>query len=75
MFFVVGGRGPEGPLYPFCHQIVVAKTGNRQPLQFLFQLPNPLSQELPLRFLLGQRQSPLNSRVSCWIEEPSENGA
>jgi hypothetical protein len=27
-------------------------TGN-----FLFQLPNPLLQELPLRFLLGQRQS------------------
>jgi hypothetical protein len=24
---------------------------------FLFQLPNPLLQELPLRFLLGQRQS------------------
>ena len=25
--------------------------------RFLFQLPNPLLQELPLRFLLGQRQS------------------
>jgi hypothetical protein len=24
---------------------------------FLFQLPNPLVRELPLRFLLGQRQS------------------
>ena len=30
---------------------------NRQLSQFLFQLPNPLLQELPLRFLLGQRQS------------------
>jgi hypothetical protein len=31
------------------------KTGNRQLFKkkFLFQLPNPLLQELPLRFLLG----------------------
>src|SRR5258708_35408904 len=33
----------------FC-LIVVGETGNRQPLQFLFQLPNPFLQELPLRF-------------------------
>ena len=32
------------------------RTENRQLSQFLFQLPNPLLQELPLRFLLGQRQ-------------------
>src|SRR5882724_4888676 len=32
-------------------------TENRQLLRFLFQLPNPLLQELPLGFLLGQRQS------------------
>ncbi len=31
---------------------------------FLFQLPNPLLQELPLRFLLGQRQSFLISGPS-----------
>src|SRR5258706_9085239 len=31
---------------------------------FLFQLPNPLLQELPLWFLLGQRQSSLISRPS-----------
>ena len=36
---------------------VAGETENRQPLQFLFQLPNPLLQELPLRFLLGERQS------------------
>src|SRR6266481_5483233 len=42
----------------FCYQIVVWETENRQLLHFfLFQLPNPLLQELPLWFLLGQRQS------------------
>src|SRR5271165_5222613 len=41
----------------FCYQIVVRETENRQLLHFLFQLPNALLQELPLRFLLGQRQS------------------
>src|SRR5664279_4533746 len=40
----------------FC-PIVVEETENRQLSQFLFQLPNPLFQELPLWFLLGQRQS------------------
>src|ERR1700723_1376011 len=37
---------------------------------FLFQLPNPLLQELPLWFLLGQRQSLLIRRpsLSCSAE-------
>ncbi len=37
---------------------------------FLFQLPNPLLQELPLWFLLGQRQSFLISgpSLSCPAE-------
>src|SRR3984885_1374458 len=39
----------------FCPK-VVGETENRQLSEFLFQLPNPLLQELPLRFLLGQRQ-------------------
>src|SRR5271165_3978075 len=53
----------------FC-PIVVGETENRQPLQFLFQLPNPLLQELPLWFLLGQRQSFLISgpSLSCPAE-------
>src|SRR5207249_11528788 len=41
----------------FCCPIVVGETENRQLSQFLFQLPNPLLQKLPLRFLLSQRQS------------------
>src|SRR5271165_405412 len=40
----------------FC-PIVVGETENRHLSQFLFQLPNPLLQELPLWFLLSQRQS------------------
>src|SRR5262249_23820503 len=40
----------------FCCPIVVRQTENRQPLDFLFQLPNPFLQELPFRFLLGQGQ-------------------
>ena len=36
------------------YPIVVGETENRQPLQNLFQLPNPFLQELPLRFLLRQ---------------------
>jgi putative transposase len=39
-----------------CYQIVVRTTENRRLSIFLFQLPNPLLQELPLWFLLGQRQ-------------------
>src|SRR2546427_9454840 len=35
---------------------------------FLFQLPNPLLQELPLWFLLGQRQSFLIRGPSLWGE-------
>src|SRR5580704_12493701 len=42
----------------FC-PIVVGETENRQLAQFLFQLSNPLLQELPLWFLLGQPQSSL----------------
>ena len=38
----------------FLHQIVAGETENRQPLDFLFQLPNPFLQELPLGFLPGQ---------------------
>ena len=34
------------------------------PSNFYFQLPNPFLQELPLRFLLGQRQSFLISGPS-----------
>ena len=41
----------------FVCPIVVRKTENRQPPQFLFQLANPRLQELPLRFLLGVRTS------------------
>jgi hypothetical protein len=37
---------------------------------FLFQLPNPLLQELPLGFLLGQRQSFLISGAS--LSGPAE---
>src|SRR5437868_4346076 len=47
----------------FC-PIVVGETENRQLFEFLFQLPNPLLQELPLWFLLGQRQSFLIGRPS-----------
>ncbi len=35
----------------------LGETENRQLSQLLFQLPNPLLQELPLWFLVGQRQS------------------
>src|ERR1700678_73898 len=38
--------------------------GSSKKFSFLFQLPNPLLQELPLRFLLGQRQSFLVSGAS-----------
>src|SRR5260370_14402640 len=51
----------------FSCPIVVEETENRQLFQFLFQLPNPLLQELPLWFLLGQRQSFL-------IRSPGLNG-
>src|SRR6266851_781100 len=53
----------------FC-PIVVGETENRQLSQFLFQLPNPLLQELPLWFLLGQRQSFLirGPSLSCPAE-------
>ena len=49
------------------HHIVVRQAENRQLSQFLFQLPNPLLQELPLWFLLGQCQSFLirGPRLSC----------
>ena len=40
----------------FC-PIVVKETENRHLSKFLFQLPDPLLQESPLRLLLGQRQS------------------
>ncbi len=50
----------EPPLIVLC-PIVVRKTGNRQLLNlisaFLFQLPNPLLQEVPLWLLFGQGQS------------------
>src|SRR5438445_13600039 len=54
----------------FCSQIVVGETENRQLLYFSFQLPNPLLQELPLWFLLGQRQSFLirGPSLSCPAE-------
>ena len=56
----------------FC-PIVVGETENRQVSQILFQLPDPLLQELPLRFLLGQRQSFLISRPS--LSSPAEPAA
>src|SRR5271165_4879727 len=58
----------------FCYQIVVRETENRQLLHFLFQLPNPLLQESPLWFLLGQRQSFLvrGPSLSC-PAEPAEH--
>ena len=39
---------PSVPGFANCQE-----TENRQLSQLLFQLPNPLLQELPLRFLLG----------------------
>jgi hypothetical protein len=56
----VGGAPPRFPRFP----------ENRQLLHFLFQLPNPLLQELPLWFLLGQRQSLLIRRPS--LSGPAE---
>jgi catechol 2,3-dioxygenase-like lactoylglutathione lyase family enzyme len=51
---------------------------NRQLSRFLFQLPNPLSQKLPLLFLLGQRHSflpvpepiPKYGETRCYIRDP-----
>src|SRR5438034_1639609 len=56
--------------FSFCCPIVVGETENRQLSQFLFQLPNPLLQKLPLRFLLSQRQSFLirGPSLSCPAE-------
>src|SRR5580704_9451194 len=51
-FLFIQGRSSS-----FFRPIVVGETENRQLSQFLFQLPNPLLQELPLWFLLGQGQS------------------
>src|SRR6202034_172669 len=38
-------------------RLVISISGSVSDESFLFQLPNPLSQELPLWSLLGQRQS------------------
>ena len=48
-----------------------------RPELILFQLPNPLLQELPLRFLLGQRQRLLirRSGLGCSAEPAVHIGA
>src|SRR5579862_3092739 len=57
----------------FFYPIVVGESEIRQPLEFLFQLPDPFLQELPLRFLLGQRQRLLITSPS--LSGPAEPAA
>jgi len=50
LMMMPGGFASLGSVRPLWH----SQHELRQVLQFLFQLPNPLLQELLLRFLLGQ---------------------
>jgi hypothetical protein len=51
-------------------RLVISISASASDESFLFQLPNPLLQELPLRFLLGQGHSFLIRRpsLSCPAE-------
>src|SRR5262249_60717093 len=53
--------------HPSLHSFPTRRSSD---LDFLFQLPNPLLQELPLWFLLGQRQRLLIRRPS--LSGPAE---
>jgi len=60
----------EWPLRITCSASWGTRPASRQLIHFLFQLPNPLLQELPLWFLLGQGQSFLirGPSLSCPAE-------
>ena len=51
------GLAPQALCSRLLRRLCSAPRSNARGCRFLFQLPNPLLQELPLWFLLGQRQS------------------